>query len=190
MDSDRQSWEERYNEAPCLHGDAPSRFLQDSLATILAVVPGTRALDIACGEGRNSLFLARHGFTVTGVDIAETALERARNRVGAAGLSAEFQTVDLDTWQPAANYDLIINVNFLQRELFPALIDHLAPGGLLLIDTIMAGPALVDEHNPAYLLAPGELPQLFAGFTGTIIRSSEFPDNPYPRAALLFQAPA
>jgi 2-polyprenyl-3-methyl-5-hydroxy-6-metoxy-1,4-benzoquinol methylase len=157
---------------------------------ILATVPGQRVLDIACGEGRNSLFLAHQGFTVFGVDIAETALERARNRICAAGLAAEFQAVDLDTWQPTATYDLIITINFLQRELFPLLVSHLSPGGLLLVDTIMAGEALVGEHNPAYLLAPGELSQLFAGFTGIIIRSIEFPDNPYPRAALLFQAMA
>jgi 2-polyprenyl-3-methyl-5-hydroxy-6-metoxy-1,4-benzoquinol methylase len=190
MDSDRQRWEERYSEAPCLHGETPSRFLQDNLAAIVTATAGRRALDIACGEGRNSLFLARQGFAVYGVDIAETALERARNRIGAAGLSAEFQNVDLDTWQPTASYDLIMAINFLHRELFPLLVNHLTPGGVLLVDTIMAGDTLVGNHNPAYLLAPGELLQIFTRFAGTIITSAEFSGSPYPHAAMLFQKSA
>lgn len=190
MDSDRLRWEERYNEAQCLHGDAPSHILQEWLREILSLVPGKRALDIACGEGRNSLFLAQHGFSVSGVDIAKTALKRARHRIRAAGLRAEFQAVDLDQWLPDSDYDLIITINFLQRELFPALVSHLVPGGLLMVDTIMAGDTLVGAHNPAYLLAPGELRQLFTPFAGDIITSAEFPDSPYPHAAILFQKSA
>ena len=188
MESDRERWEGRYNEAPCLHGEAPSRFLEESLPQILDLAPGRRALDIACGEGRNSLFLARHGFRVTGVDIAETALDRARGRVAAAGLAADFLMVDLDLWRPTETFDLILNINYLQRDLFAPLVASLSPGGLLLADTIMAGENLEGVHNLAYLLAPGELPRIFAGFAGTVLLSTEFPDTPFPHAALLFQA--
>jgi len=187
MEDDRIRWEGRYAEAALLHGEAPSRFLVDCLDELLTLSPGRRALDIACGEGRNSLFLARNGFQVTGVDIAERALERARNRAAAAGLAVEFIAADLDTWRPTECYDLIVNINFLQRALFPDLIAHLAPGGLLLVDTIMAGETLVGEHNPAYLLAPGELPQLMGSSPGVVMRTSEFPGTPYPHAALLFR---
>jgi 2-polyprenyl-3-methyl-5-hydroxy-6-metoxy-1,4-benzoquinol methylase len=188
MDADRERWEGRYNEAACLHGDAPSRFLREQMPRIQATLPGRLALDIACGEGRNALFLAQNGFAVTGVDIAETALERARQRVAAAGLAARFLAVDLDQWHPPACYDLILNINFLQRTLIPVLVAHLRPGGLLLIDTIMAGEALAGVHNPANLLAPGELSGIFARFPGQILDCAEFPDPPYPHAALLFQA--
>lgn len=188
MESDRERWEGRYNEAPCLHGDAPSGFLQECLPEILRLAPGERALDIACGEGRNSLLLASNGFRVTGVDIAATALERAKSRIAAVGLAAEFLAEDLDLWRPIARYDLILNINYLQRELFAPLVASLSPGGLLLVDTIMAGDNLEGVHNPAYLLAPGELHRIFAGFAGEILRSTEFPDTPYPHAALLFRA--
>lgn len=187
MDSDRIRWQERYAEKELLHGESPSRFLAAWLQTILRLAPGIRTLDIACGEGRNSLFLARNGFRVTGVDIAERALARAGDRCNSAGLTAEFLMVDLDLWRPVETYDLIVNINFLQRELLPVLAANLSPGGLLFVDTIMAGDFLSGRHNPAYLLSPGELTLLFATLPGEIILSEEAPEAAAPHAALLFQ---
>src|SRR5690242_20476040 len=78
MKDDRIKWNGRYNEEEFVLGAQPSRFLAENLAFIASLCRGRKALDIACGEGRNSVFLALHGFAVTGLDISEKGLEKAR----------------------------------------------------------------------------------------------------------------
>ena len=80
MEADRQRWNERYRAEEYLMGERPSRFLMESLPLIVRHCPGRRALDLACGEGRNSIFLASQGFAVTGVDISDEAPSRPARR--------------------------------------------------------------------------------------------------------------
>jgi cyclopropane fatty-acyl-phospholipid synthase-like methyltransferase len=75
-----------------------------------ALKPG-RALDLGCGTGTNSLYLARHGWAVVGVDLAATAIHKARRKAREAGLSADFHTADvtrLDFLQPP--FDLALDI--------------------------------------------------------------------------------
>lgn len=75
-----------------------------------ALMPG-RALDLGCGTGTNSLYLARHGWRVVGVDLAPTAIRQARRKAKEAGLSVEFHTADvtrLDFLQPP--FDLALDI--------------------------------------------------------------------------------
>lgn len=187
MESDRQRWNERYRTEEYLMGDRPSKFLVESLPLITGHCPGRRALDLACGEGRNSIFLASRGFAVTGVDISEEALAKAERRAAAEGVSVDWINADLEKFTIPGSYDLILNINFLLRELFEQCVTALTPGGLLLVDTIMAGPGAIVPHDPLYLLQPGELARLFSAYTGQILVNEELPEGKNPTARFIFQ---
>lgn len=129
---------------PVLAADpAPAPFLRDCLP----LLPRGRALDVACGRGRNALFLASHGFTVDAVDRDEQALAELQSAAARHGLtSISTRALELeDAARPpefrAAGYDVIIGFFYLHRPLFPALLRALKPGGVLVYETF-----LVDNH--------------------------------------------
>ncbi len=187
MEADRIKWNTRYESENSFLGERPSPFLAREIERIKTLVPGTVALDIACGEGRNSLFLAQHGFSVTGLDISDRGLEKGKNRAQALGLDVEFRRVDLDDYIIQGSFDLIINFNFLLRELIPSELAALKPGGVLLFDTIMASEQLLQNHKPSFLLQPGELTRLFEAFQGEILFSEESISGEMPTARVLFR---
>lgn len=187
MESDRLKWNQRFASEDSYLGDRPSPFLNLQMTRIMQLVPGRRALDIACGEGRNSVFLAQHGFCVTGLDISDTGLGKARRRADAAGVTVDFQQVDLEGYLIPGSYDLIINFNFLLRDLIPQEVRALSPGGLLVFDTIMESPDLLKTHNPAYFLGRGELQRICEGFEGEILLYEEVPEDEMPTARVLFR---
>lgn len=187
METDRIKWNKRFESQDSFLGEHPSPFLAQEIERIKALAPGSDALDIACGEGRNSIFLAQHGFRVTGLDISDVGLAKGRNRALAKGLEVDFRRMDLDCHSIEGAYDLILNFNFLLRELIPSEIASLNPGGVLLFDTIMASEQLLQSHNPAYLLQPGELNRLFSPYEGDILYSEESCSGEMPTARLLFR---
>lgn len=188
MDADRIKWDQRYSGPENFFSLGPSRLLADAMPQILSLVPGRRALDLACGEGRNSIYLAQHGFDVTGVDISPRGLERARSQAAQVGVSVEFVEADLDQWRPQGVYHLILNFNFLMRELIPTLVDVLAPGGVVLMETILDAPGLPGEHRKEYLLQPGELRRIFGAYDGRILLLEEELDAPeMPVARVMFE---
>src|SRR5665647_1508831 len=138
MEADRIKWNGRFESEDSYLGERPSPFLFQEIERIKALAPGPDALDIACGEGRNSIYLAQHGFRVVGLDISDVGLAKGRKRADQMGVDVDFRMVDLDECIITGRYDLIINFNFLLRELLPAEFAALKPGGLLLFDTIMA----------------------------------------------------
>jgi|WetSurMetagenome_2_1015567.scaffolds.fasta_scaffold120321_2 tellurite methyltransferase len=186
MTDDRVKWNERYAGAGLYLGRSPSRFLAGNIPLIKALAPGKKALDIACGEGRNSIFLARNGFEVTGIDISEEGLAKAGQWAKAAGLVVAFRCIDLETFAFSESYDLIINFNFLLRSLVPLTVDALNPGGVIVFDTILDSPTLEGHHNRGYLLQPGELREMFSPFCGEILIYEELPCGPSPNARLIF----
>jgi 2-polyprenyl-3-methyl-5-hydroxy-6-metoxy-1,4-benzoquinol methylase len=187
MTDDRDKWNDRYAGAGFFLGPDPSRFLAENIAMIKDLAPGKKALDIACGEGRNSIFLARHGFAVTGLDISEEGLAKARKWANAEGLAVSFHCMDIGTYEFSEACDLIINFNFLLRDLIPKMVNALNPGGLIVFDTILETPTLEGSHNKAYLLQRGELQTIFARFSGEILADEELPLGPMPTARLIFQ---
>ncbi|MCQ8897202.1 methyltransferase domain-containing protein [Limnobacter humi] len=118
---------------------------------------GLRALDLACGSGRHSRYLAQLGFDVHAVD--RQVPDRARWPA-----NVRFEQLDLEQpeWPlPLAHYDLIVVTNYLYRPHFEALLASLRPvGGVLVYETFMAGNARFGSpKNPDFLLEPGELLQ-------------------------------
>ena len=71
MEADKIKWNRRFGSEDSFLGERPSPFLLQEIKRIKRLAPGKRALDIACGEGRNSIFLARQGFLVTALDISD-----------------------------------------------------------------------------------------------------------------------
>lgn len=187
METDRIKWNQRYESEDSFLGEHPSPFLAREIERIKMLTPGFAALDIACGEGRNSLFLAQHGFKVTGLDISDIGLAKGRKLAQTKGVNIDFQRVDLESYVLEKCYDLILNFNFLMRELIPSEVASLKPGGVLLFDTIMASKQLLQNHNPSYLLHPGELHRIFEAFSGVILYSEETCCGDMPTARLLFR---
>lgn len=190
MDTDREKWNRRFASQDSYLGNCPSPFLQTEIRRIEQLVPGNKALDIACGEARNSLFLAERGFQVTALDISDIGLAKGRERADKLGLEIDFRQVDLQEVVLEGQYDLVLNFNFLMRKLIPYEVAVLAPKGILLFDTIRESPTLLQSHNPDYLLKHGELKQLFAEYEGEILFFEETDAGEMPTARLMFRKAA
>ena len=124
------------------------------------VPPGSRVLDIACGRGRHARLFAEQGCLVDAVDIdAEAGAALA----GVPGV--RFLCADLEggPWPYAGRqFDAIVVTRYLHRPLLPLLVEALAPGGLLIYETFMAGHERFGRPtNPDFLLRPRELLDAF-----------------------------
>ena len=138
----------------------PSAFVRVELAPLLGQ-PG-RALDLAGGAGRHSIWLAERGWDVTMVDTSEVAIDIAGERAAAAGVDIDFVHADLAAdGLPSGTWDLVLIVHYLQRDLFPRVIEELADGGLIAFS--IATVRNVERHERPtlpYLLDVGEAPSL------------------------------
>ncbi len=143
----------------------PSEWLVDNRTLILSAA-GRRALDVACGDGRNAAYLARLGFAVDAVDVSDVAVQAIQVAAADLGLAVHARRMDLaEVGLPAEAYDVIVQTYFLERGLFRALEEALAPGGILIAETfVRADPAeLGGRVDPRFLLEPGELAATFTG---------------------------
>ncbi len=118
--------------------------------------PGGQVLDLACGGGRHCRFLAGAGFQVLGVDHDALALAGLSTVPGVRTLAADLEA---GPWPLAAErFDAVVVTNYLHRPLFPALVQALAPCGLLIYETFAVGNERYGRpSNPDFLLRPGEL---------------------------------
>ena len=125
-----------------------------------------RALDLACGNGRNVIYLAEQGFTVDAVDIAAPALELVRDTARKRGLNLNLEEADLDEYVPSPQtYDLIATSFFINRNLIPRVKDALKPGGFVLHEHHFVTDYDVDgPQNLQFRLRPNELLHLFTDF--------------------------
>lgn len=138
---------------------ALSPWIEKHASLIPACAP---VLDVACGTGRHSLFLAARGHRVVGVDIDREALSGLAVRRGILPLVADLERGGWPFRRGA--FAAVIVVNYLWRPLFPVLLAALEPGGVLLYDTFMQGNERYGRpRNPDFLLAPGELRAVFSG---------------------------
>ncbi|QKT03499.1 class I SAM-dependent methyltransferase [Ectothiorhodospiraceae bacterium 2226] len=160
----REKWDERYRRKGGELG-SPARVLRDH-AHLLP--EHGLALDLACGLAANAFFLAEHGLTTHAWDISEVAVERVRELAAQRGVTVHANIRDVTVAPPApASFDVIVVSRFLERDLAPALVAALRPGGLLFYQTYTrtrASDPEVEEGptNPQFRLGDNELLRLFA----------------------------
>lgn len=143
--------------------DEPAKFLVENID----LLPKGRVLDIAMGDGRNTIYLASLGFEAEGVDISPENVEKAFASARDNGVRIKAQVVDLEKdphIQPAA-YDVIICFRYLQRSLFPFIKNGLKDGGIIVYETYTIDQLQFGKpKNPDFLLKHNELLNLFRDF--------------------------
>jgi 2-polyprenyl-3-methyl-5-hydroxy-6-metoxy-1,4-benzoquinol methylase len=159
---DREHWDERYGTEELIWKAEPNRFLVEELD---ALPPG-RALDVACGEGRNAVWLASKGWRVTGADFSRAGLAKAQRLATDRGVKVTWVEADVVEWQPpTASFDLVVVMYLhLPAEQRHQTLAHaaaaLAPGGVLLVvghDTSNLSKGTGGPQDPAVLFAPEEI---------------------------------
>ena len=159
--SDRDHWNTRYTERPWPQDASPWLVSQQS-----ALPRVGDALDIAGGTGRNALWLADLGWSVTITDVSDVALSIAANRATASGADISTELTDLTTAPlPEGPWNLVLLFHYLDRDLVPAIGSILEPSGILI--GALATRTNLEQHArpPApFLLEDGELPRLLTGF--------------------------
>lgn len=179
--ADRDKWDRRYQQGAYQSRPHPSAFV----AQCTDYLPSTgRALDLACGAGRNALYLAERGLAVDAVDISAIALERAR--AAAADLPIDWLERDLDLGFDAPDsYDVILNIRYVNLRLLANLLGSLRPGGILLVEQHLRGyHDVVGPTNPAFRVARGDLAELATALQVEELHEGLFED-PDGRAAAL-----
>jgi SAM-dependent methyltransferase len=161
-----------------LYGFVPSPPLPDAIA---GLAPG-RALDLACGGGRHALLLAERGFTVDAVDASRQGLNILEREATRRGLAARIAThlADLEAEPPGftllpARYDLVLDFYFLHRPLLQRVPVTLRPGGLFVAAIHYHEPGAEQPH--AFVLAPGELAAIVAGWGFEVVHAREGPSR-------------
>jgi len=132
---EKSEWDHRYKSNDLVWGWEPNQLL---VQEVDGLAPG-RALDMACGEGRNAIWLASQGWQSTGVDFSPEGLKKGQQMAAEQGLPVEWIEADLREWQPPESaYDLIVSlyVHMPPSELSKVhkkVIEALAPGGTILV---------------------------------------------------------
>ena len=160
---DSSDWNARYSGRELVWGAEPNRFVAEELES---VPPRGRALDLACGEGRNAIWLANCGWGVTAVDFSEVAIERAARLATRAGVEVEWVCADLARLVPEQGAFELVLIAYLhvfesgRRQVLSQAASALAPGG----DLYMVGHArhaqsegLPGPKDPRVLWDPWEL---------------------------------
>src|SRR5262249_24441852 len=174
---DQIRWDRQHAERQTEHDTAP--FLRSILESQRWHVPPGRALAIACCSGRHALFLAERGFQVPAVDISPVALAQGPERARTTSLSISWQQADLENCTlEAATYDLVVNIDYLQRSLLPVIKAALKVGGFVVFETYLIDQQTIGHPtNPNYLLQHNELLESFRDFRVLYYREGKLTDN-------------
>lgn len=158
-EADLKKWDERYRAGSYADRNYPTTLVQDFLTD----VPRGRALDVACGAGRNALFLAASGFDVDAIDISEIGLERARANALVRGLKVNWIAGDIERGiseflPDRQRYELVVMVRYVNMQLVPELISLLSDPGVLIVEEhLRTGSDVAGPKQSAYRLRPNEL---------------------------------
>ena len=160
---ERSDWNARYAASDLVWGAEPNRFV---VAELAGRKPQGRALDLACGEGRNAIWLAEQGWTVTAVDFSDVAIERARQLAERRSIDVEWLRADLASYVPSEGAFQLVLISYLQlpgdelRGVLARAAVALAPAGELM----MIGHArrnlsegIGGPRDPAVLWTPDEI---------------------------------
>jgi len=174
----RDDWNTRYAEAELVWGSAPNRFVVAELAEL---TPG-RALDLACGEGRNAVWLAERGWRVTGIDYSDVAIERARRVAAERGVEVSLEIGDvLAAPLEEAAFDLVL-LAYLQlppaerAAVLSRAAAAVRPGGTILLvghDLRNRAEGHGGPKDPSVLWTVTEITDALSGLDFTIVRAEE-----------------
>ena len=150
------AWEERYTETgDSIWSGNPNEAL---VVAVSDLTPG-RVLDVGCGEGADAIWLAEHGWDATGIDLSQTAVDRATEAAAQKNVAANFEVGDVSTWEPSQDqprrggYDLVIGCFLHTRlpdtreELVSRVAAHVGPGGGLLLISHAEMPPWAVDHD-------------------------------------------
>lgn len=156
MKEDKERWNRKYIEKPMLNDVAKI------VEKYISVAYVGKALDIACGTGRNTHFLEHLGFTVDAIDFSDYALSKVKDKNTITKIETDLDTYNLkkDT------YDVIINCNYLNRRLMLEIPNSLKDGGIVIFETFIVAHDTFEQGsmNPSYLLKKNELLDVFSEF--------------------------
>lgn len=132
-----ERWNGRFAAEGYVFGKAPNAFLASQHGRLAS---GMRALSVADGEGRNSVWLARQGLRVTAFDFSPVGLDKARALAREAGVTVDYRQSDIYAWDwSAESYDVVVAIFFQfaapaeRAQVFAGLVEAMAPGGLLIL---------------------------------------------------------
>lgn len=173
MRSDRDKWDLRYSKESDRIPEP-----DDFLVTHSSMLTSGLALDLACGKGGDSIFLAERGYTVHAVDISSLALFALSREAQRRGLAVHPLVVDLDYFQlPEDFYDLIVVFYFFAKDLMPRIVSALKRGQLIFYATYNQRHKSVHPgFNPDYLVPPTGLVKYFSGFD-ILVHETDFGEN-------------
>jgi SAM-dependent methyltransferase len=173
MKTKAQKWDGHYRKA--IDPPAPCYILKNN-ADLLPT--NGCALDLACGLGGNTLFLAQQGMEAHAWDISQVALDKLQTLASDQGLNINTRHVDVESNPPESNsFDVIVVSHFLNRSICPMLVNALKPNGLLFYQTFLRNkPVNIGPSNPGFLLEQNELTELFSGLE-TITFREYYIDN-------------
>ena len=161
--AERDKWDERYRGGAYARRTHPTALLSAWLDRL----PRGRALDVACGAGRNALFLAARGHAVDAIDVSAAGLERGRAAAERLGLEIGWHCADLEERPdalPPGPFDLVVWVRYVNATLWPPLVARLAPGGYALVEQHLETSAeVVGPSGSRFRLAPHALERAAAG---------------------------
>jgi SAM-dependent methyltransferase len=155
---DLRAWDEKYRGMDAAAAEPATPLV----ARIACGVKSGRALDLACGSGRDAVWLAEHGWSVTAVDGAPAAIDIVKRR--APAIDARIADLEMHEFAVEPNaWDLILMCRYLQRDLFEEVNEGVVPGGIVIATALMG--------QSRFSVEPGELRSYFAGWE--ILHNSE-----------------
>ncbi|HTK30615.1 MAG TPA: methyltransferase domain-containing protein [Candidatus Saccharimonadaceae bacterium] len=171
----------------------PAPFLEDALRRHRTLVPEGPAIDVACGAGRDAVWLALQGFAVEAWDRDAWALGQAERLAARHGVALATVPCDLE-WDaarlPEARFALVTCFRFLHRPLFARLAAALLPGGVLVYETYRLGQERFGRpKSPRFLLEAGELSAAFSSLEVLEADEPSPPEGPIT-ARLVARRPA
>ena len=185
-EQDKMLWNKKYEPEAYIFGKEPVAFLKEHIK----LLPRGKVLDIAMGEGRNAIFLAKNGFEVDGCDISERAIEKALSLAKENKVQINASVADLETFLlPQETYDVIACFYYLQRNLIPQIKKALKPGGFVIFETYTVenlDRGFEGPKNRDYLLKTNELLNFFRDFKIILYRENIL-DNKKAVASLIAQ---
>ena len=153
---DKQKWDDKYLNTPTL---LEKRIPCQKLIKFSQNVDAKKALDFACGNGRNAIHLAKLGYIVDAFDISAIPLEDL-NKQNIQNIHTK--RIDLENFTTDKRYDLIIKCNYLDRDAIKVLSECLNKDGIFIIETYMEHESNEKpSSNPDFLLKPNELQKFF-----------------------------